>query len=176
MKKYIKYLIVLLPLSLIFLCSFLISFNNTKAEDEKYIDNSYVVSYIYVDIKGAVKFPNVYRVTAETRLFQLVEMSGGLLSDADIRNINLSARLTDEESIYIPFINDDERIYSDELINLNTATVEQLDSLPGIGIITAQNIIDYRNNIKVFQTIEEIMNVSGIGEASFAKIKDYITV
>lgn len=175
MKKYWKFVVFGFVVIAFIFGVFLIDFNQSKADDEV-VDNSYTVSYIYVDIKGAIKNPSVYRVTAGTRLFQLIEIAGGLTSDCDTKSINLSKKLSDEESIYIPFLGDEISSISDNLININTATKDELDSLPGIGAVTAEAIIDYRTNIGVFKKIEDIMNVSGIGESSFEKIKDYITV
>ncbi len=148
-----------------------------KADSNEEAISGYQVSYIYVDIKGAVKTPGVYRITSNTRLFQLVEIAGGLTTDALVKNINLSQKLTDESSFYIPFFNDEESSVSEtELININSASLAILDTLPSVGESTAQNIIDYRKNIGSFKAIEDIMNVSGIGEATFYKIKDYICV
>ncbi len=175
MKKYWKFVVFGFVVIAFIFGGFLIDFNQSKADDEV-VDNSYTVSYIYVDIKGAIKNPSVYRVTAGTRLFQLIEIAGGLTSDCDTKSINLSKKLSDEESIYIPFLGDEISSISDNLININTATKDELDSLPGIGAVTAEAIINYRTNIGVFKKIEDIMNVSGIGESSFEKIKDYITV
>ena len=175
MKKYLRFVISGIVLIAFILGGILIDFNHSRAEDEV-VDNSYTVSYIYVDIKGAIKNPSVYRVTGGTRLFQLIEIAGGLTSDCDTKNINLSKKLNDEESIYIPFLGDEISSIGENLVNINTATKDELDSLPGIGAVTAQAIIDYRTNIGVFKKIEDIMNVSGIGESSFEKIKDYITV
>lgn len=170
MKKYIVLLFIFLGTILL---GITLSFNSSQAVED---DNSYVTSYIYVDIKGAVAKPGVYRVTRETRLFQLIEIAGGVTSDAFTKNVNLSIHLEDEDSIYIPFINDEISSVKEELININNASIEELDSLPGIGEVTARAIVEYRTTIGAFKKIEEIMNVAGIGEASFIKIKDYITV
>lgn len=172
----IKYIIGVFLFVSFIIGGIFIDFNKSKANETVEIDNSYQVSYIYVDIKGAIKTPAVYRVTSETRLFQLIEIAGGLLPDALTKSINLSKRLADEEAIYIPFLGDEDSSVSNELININTASVEELDSLPGIGLVTAKAIVEYRTNIGIFMKIEDIMNVSGIGESSFEKIKEFITV
>lgn len=175
MKKYLIALATGIVLIGLIVCGAFINFNSTKANDTISSDDG-VVAYIYVDIKGAIKNPAVYRVTSQTRLFQLIEIAGGLTSDADTSKINLSKKLSDEESIYVSFIGDEISETNDNLININTATIEELDKLPGIGLVTAQAIVEYRQTIGPFLKITDIMNVSGIGESSFEKIKDYIKI
>ena len=140
------------------------------------------ITYIYVDIKGAVNLPGVYKVQQNTRLFQVVNLAGGLRDDADEHAVNLSVILGDQDVIYIPTIDEEypriTDVIEDEIggiVNINTADLDDLQTLPGIGPSTAQNIIDYRTDNGPFETIEDIMNVSGIGEATFEKIRDYIT-
>jgi competence protein ComEA len=140
------------------------------------------VIYIYVDLKGAVEYPGVYKVERSSRLFQVVNLAGGLLENADSNAINLSVILGDQDVIYIPTIGEEYPSIIDQeehniggVININTATIEQLQELPGIGPSTAQNIIDYRNENGSFETIEDIMKVSGIGESTFENIQESIT-
>lgn len=140
------------------------------------------IIYIYVDIKGAVAYPGVYKLEKASRLFQVVNLAGGLKEDADSNAINLSMILSDQDVIYVPFIGEEYPNIIDQIdndvggvININTATIEQLQQLPGIGPSTAQKIIDYRNENGSFQSIEDIMNVSGIGESTFENIKESIT-
>ena len=138
------------------------------------------VEYIYVDIKGQVYNPGVYKIEKSMRLYQLVNLAGGLTSDADSLSINLSYKLFDEDIIYIPSIHDDldnpELVIpqTKERLDINQASSEQLQTLPGIGPSTAQKIIDYRNEIGYFEDIEDIKNVQGIGESTFENIKDSI--
>lgn len=139
--------------------------------------------YIYIDIKGEVINPGVYKVLKEYRLFQLLSLAGGVTGEADTLAINLSLKLFDQQVIYIPSTADNFPIIIDvtedpssNIININSASLELLDTLPGIGPSTAQSIIDYRNGEGFFESIEQIMNVSGIGEATFNEIKDFITV
>jgi competence protein ComEA len=128
----------------------------------------------------------VYELPEGSRVQDAVTAAGGLLAEADATGINLAARLEDGQQINIPggggvpappavFIGNAPTDGPVELININTAGLEELDALPGIGPTTAQKIIDYRTEHGDFQTIEDILNVSGIGPATFDNIKDLIT-
>lgn len=148
------------------------------AESEQIVETT----YIYVDLKGAVQNPGVYKVERSARLFQIVSMAGGLREDADQNAINLSMILADQDVVYVPTLDEEYPNISiptdptnPSVININSATLEQLETLPGIGPSTAQKIIDYRQENGLFETIEDIMNVSGIGESTFEEIKDSIT-
>ena len=157
----------------------------------------------FFDIKGAVKKPGVFTFKDGERVIDAIEKAGGLSKNATTANINLSQKLKNEMVIYIftknelttkkttttttipckcetievnNCINKEESTISNNLININTASIEELSTLPGIGESKAKAIIAYREENKNFQSIEDIKNVSGLGEALFAKIKDYITV
>ena len=137
--------------------------------------------FIYIDIKGEVRNPGVYKVAEFSRVFQLISMAGGSTNYADLDAINLSLILHDQQVIYVPSLLDELPRYSDSnsdisVININSASVNELDLLPGIGPSTAQSIVDYRINNGPFIDLKDIMNVSGIGESTFAKIEDYITI
>ena len=132
-----------------------------------------VVNYIYVDVKGEVENPGVYRVSDKCRVFQVLEIAGGLTSESDTSNVNLASKIVDEQIIRIP------KVASSgfsQIININTATATELDSLHGIGYSTATNIIDYRTNNGLFKAKEEIKLVNGIGDAIYEQIKDLITI
>ncbi|QMS85628.1 helix-hairpin-helix domain-containing protein [Candidatus Xianfuyuplasma coldseepsis] len=140
-------------------------------------------TFIYVDLKGAVMFPGVYKVEHNSRLFQVVERAGGLIANADGNAINLSMILKDQDVIYIPTNDEEYPNILDQtdnnyggVININTASLEVLQTLSGIGPATAQSIIDYRTENGAFVSIDDILNVSGIGEATFAEIQEFITV
>ena len=161
-------------------------------EEEDPEDEEKVISRVcYVDISGEVEDPGVYKVDSETRLFQVIEMAGGLTKDADLNSLNRAERVTDGQKIIVRALgeegeeskdttystdDDHEGIAVDGKINLNYADSDTLQIIPGIGPTKAQNIIDYREKTGKFKKIEEIMNVSGIGEKTFDSIKDYITV
>ena len=159
----------------------------------------------FFDIKGAVKRPGVFSFKEGERVIDAIEKAGGLAKNGTTANINLSQKLKNEMVIYIftkselttkksttttttttpckcetievnNCIDKEETNSSNNLININTASVEALSTLPGIGESKANAIISYRNENGNFKTIEDIKNVSGLGDALFAKIKDYITV
>ncbi len=141
---------------------------------------------IYVDIGGCVKNPGVYKVDEGTRLFQLIERAGGLTEDADTDNINQAEAVYDGQKVMIyPKSEDVSNEYSykyevsqglSDKININRADSSELQEIPGVGPATAQKIIEYRDSIGRFKTIEELKNVSGIGDKTFEKLKAYITV
>lgn len=141
-------------------------------------------SKLIVHIAGSVKKPGILELEPGSRVVDAIEMCGGLTEDASLDSINLARKLQDEEKIYIPKLGEeleeevDLRVESTglgNLIDINTAGKEELISLPGIGDKTADKIIDYREG-NLFKTIEDIKNVSGIGEKKFEAIKDMIKV
>lgn len=149
--------------------------NNEKEDNEE--------EYIYVDIKGEVINPNVYKIKKGLRVIDVIDLAGGLTEESDTSNINLSKIVTDEMVIVIKSKNNDD-IYIDsdvdinnnnKLIDINNCSIDELLTLPGIGEAKANNIIEYRKKNK-FNTINDIMNVSGISELLFNKIKEYIKV
>ena len=183
-KKYYIYIILLFILILI------IIFVPLGEEDEliqfepiSKTDTVEEPKYIYIDVKGQVLNPGVYKVLIDSRLFQLLTLAGGITSNADTLAINLSLKLYDQQVIYIPSFDDEYPIITEIInenitgvININSASLDLLDTLPGIGPSTAQSIIDYRTEVGFFESIEDIRNVPGIGEATFNEIKDLITV
>lgn len=141
---------------------------------------------IMVHISGAVQKPGVIELELGKRLIDAVEICGGLKDDADIDRINLAKKLADEEKIYIPRIGEEVSenisLISEEnketdrgKVNINTCSKAELLTLPGIGEVIADRIIEYREDTP-FKRIEDIKNVSGIGEKKFEAIKDLITV
>lgn len=151
---------------------------------------------IAVHIIGAVPRPGLYEFGEGARVQDAINAAGGLLASANIDSINLAALLEDGQQLTIPYKDGEvpetgeapealelpgssqteESPTSDaDLININTASLEELDSLPGIGPTIAQRIIDYREENGAFEVIEDIMNVSGIGPSTFEQIKDLIT-
>lgn len=138
------------------------------------IDEPLQLEYIYIDIKGEVRVPGVYKVSNGTRLYQVIEQAGGLTKDADVLGYNLSLVLSDQQVIVIPNKAQEFDYDEESLISISTASLQLLMSLPNIGPATAQAIIDYRNEHGHFQTIEEIMNVRNIGVATFDAIAPFI--
>jgi len=150
---------------------------------------------VAVHVIGAVPRPGLYEFPEGARVQDAIDAAGGVLTEANVNAINLAALLEDGQQLDIPY-NDGfvppapntttlvlpsstEVPTSDpnvDLVNINTASLEELDTLPGIGPTTAQKIIDYRTTNGPFATIEDIMNVSGIGISTFDGMKDLISV
>ena len=153
--------------------------NNNNISNFQNPDTNTIVVYIC----GAVKESKVITLNENSRVCDAIEAVGGLSSEADLTNINLAYILEDGEKIYIPkkgevtenntFTSSNN---SNSKININKASQVELETIPGIGPSTALKIINYRNENGKFSKIEDIKNVSGIGESKFNNIKDYISV
>lgn len=136
---------------------------------------------IYVDISGQVKKPGVYQVTDGTRLFEVIEMAGGLTADADKDGFNQAEVVSDGEKVIIPAKGENNDsltgsgMTTSGLININTADSTTLQEIPGVGPATADKIIAYRSENGRFASKEDIKNVSGIGDKTYEKMKDKIT-
>lgn len=139
---------------------------------------------IYVHICGAVINPGVYQVPVGTRVYQALELAGGSSDDAYLSGINLADKLADGQKVYIPaegenaegILSTDSGGVQSVMVNINTASEAELMTLPGIGQSRAKDIINYRVKNGFFESIDDIMKVSGIKEAAFEKIKDLIKV
>lgn len=137
---------------------------------------------IKVYVSGAVVKPDVYTLPVGSIVKDAMLAAGGAAADADLDRINLAAPLSDGMQVYFPRKGEAAPPAGSSPaapagpININTATVEQLDTLPGIGPAIAQRIIDYRAANGPFKSIDEIKNVKGIGDAVFEKIKGMIAV
>ncbi len=142
---------------------------------------------IYVHVGGAVRAPGLYQVADGARVFDAVRAAGGATDDADLDALNLAAKVRDGDKVLVP-----KRAQPGEvtggpgaeggpgvpggLVNLNSATAAQLDTLPGVGPSTAAKIIAYRTEHGGFRAIDELMEVPGIGPAKFEELKDLVTV
>ncbi len=139
---------------------------------------------IYVQLSGAVVTPGVYEVEKGRRVFEALEMAGGLAESADDQAVNQARILTDGEMIYFPTREEistgtyqaQQSRVDNGLININQASRDELMNLPGIGESRADAIINYRTSNGPFESPEEIMEIEGIKEAMFEKIKDSITI
>lgn len=147
------------------------------------IDNDIAESDIdiYVYICGSIQNPDVYALPKGSRLVTLIDMAGGFTGEADRNILNLAKVLEDGERIYVPNIEEAVTYISQEhmgnsKVDINRATKEELMRLKGIGESRAQDIIAYRENHGRFGKIEDIMQVSGIKQSVFEKIKDSIEV
>jgi competence protein ComEA len=137
---------------------------------------------VLVYICGAVMTPGVYEVEVGSRICDVLELAGGFSDDAGTDYLNLAETVSDGEKVYVPTVDELEvELAAEEeaapgKININTATKEQLVTLPGIGESKADSIIAYRTEHGGFSSIEEIMEIPGIKDAVFSKIKELITV
>ncbi|MCQ2554907.1 MAG: helix-hairpin-helix domain-containing protein [Clostridia bacterium] len=146
------------------------------SEDEN--ESSVPVTDIYVDISGEVMNPGVYRVKSDSRLFEVIKLANGLTDEADVDSINQAEFVFDGQKIIVSKKYDEmasvQQGNASGKISINTADIETLKKLPGIGQTKAQRIIDYRTQNGRFKKIEDIKNVSGIGETTYQTIKDLI--
>ena len=147
---------------------------------------------IYVDLKGAVKHPGVYALDQGSRVFDLLEMAGGLTEDAAERALNQAQLLVDQQSLYVPTIEEwqadsqgpQANVVRSQAplvsspnsgkVNINQADLAQLETLPGIGAKKAQAIIDYRTANGSFHSLEDLGKVKGIGPKMLEKLKDLV--
>lgn len=162
----------------------IITENNTTKEE---------IMKIKIHIAGEVKNSGIYELEKECRISDAIEKAGGITPDADLTNVNLAYKLSDGQKIIIPSIEqenngnyiieesgeniiENEKNTKNSKININTAGITELITLPGIGESTAQKIIDYRDENGKFENIEDIKKISGIGESKYNLLKDYIKV
>ena len=146
---------------------------------------------IFVHIDGWIQNPGVYEIKENDRVNTIIEKAGGLKEGASIKSINLAARLSDGDKIYIPNREEEKQIETTEVkgnntgtvkitknskININKASISELKQITGIGESTANKIIDYRENVGKFKKIEDIKEVKGIGDSKYGSIKDKITI
>lgn len=151
-----------------------------SAPEEKMADAE---GQIWVHVCGEVKNPGVYCISAGSRVFDAIEAAGGFTKNADENSLNLALTLEDEGKIQVGSkkkkgtTDDDGNVTDSEgKVNLNTATLEDLMTLPGIGEKRAQSILYLREQKGSFQKIEELLEAEGIKDGIFQKIKDLITV
>lgn len=219
LKKYKYVMTIFLFMLIIFYIVFVKV--NLKSKEKNLVDNQVVINevekvevdlkddLVYVDIKGAVKKPGVYKINSDKKIIDVITIAGGLMENANTDNINLSKKVTDEMVIIIytdeevknsnivdtvikvidkecvcPNIQNDGCINTEindsitnvnKTININTATLEELMSINGLGEAKAKAIIKYREENGYFKIIDDLLNVFGIGEALLEKIKEYIT-
>ena len=150
---------------------------------------------VTVDIKGAVKNPGVYELRAGARVHEAIQKAGGLTADAEDTSINQAQKLTDEAVIYVAKIGEEgadvtqggqhQAGASDsasasggksDKVNLNTATEAELQTISGIGQKRASDIIAYRESNGRFKSVDDLKKVSGIGDKTLEKLKEYVTV
>ena len=161
--------------------------------DDEASAKSFSAAEVYVDVDGAVVRPGVYRLKDGARVSQAIDAAGGLAAEADVTGLNRASKITDGQKIYVPTVGEQQAAAavggaessaattpgagsSSWLVNINTASAAELQTLSGIGPSMAQSIIDERTQNGAFASVDDLMRVSGIGEKKFAKIKDCICV
>lgn len=145
---------------------------------------------IMVDVQGAVNYPGVYSLMEGDRLIDAIHAAGGYLADADSRMLNHAMKLPDEFFIYVPREGEDVdfsnplesfssqqggSVQDDGKVNINTADVQELMTIPGIGPSKAAAILQYREEHGPFNSSDAIMEVTGIGQKTFEKLESFIT-
>lgn len=171
-----------------------LSSSSTKSSLSKFNSSSEKnKNEIMVDLKGAVAKPNVYQISSDERLVDLIRQAGGFTDQADQKSINLSAKLKDEEVIYVPKVGESSSSESTDSptgssvsnqvsttsgpkVNINKADLTELQKLTGIGQKKAQDIIDFRMKNGDFKSIEDLGKVSGFGDKTLEKLKDEISI
>lgn len=164
--------------------------SSQEQTEETSTEESGELSQLTVDVKGAVAKPGLYTLEADARVNDAVEAAGGLTSRADPKSINLAQKLSDEAVVYVA--SKDENISvvasttassamsleekSTSLVNLNTATEADLQTISGIGAKRATDIIAYREANGGFKSVDDLNNVSGIGDKTMESIRPYVTV
>ena len=143
---------------------------------------------IVVEIKGEVANPDVYEISEGSIIRDLITKAGGLTNEANIDKINRADKLRDNQLIVIPNKNElsnantninvskEGNTAEDGIININTASLEELQKINGVGEVKAKSIINYRETNGGFKSIDEMKNIEGIGDKTFEKMKDQITI
>ena len=151
----------------------------TETETDPEPEKSKETDTVYIYVCGAVSAPGVYALPSGSRIFEALSLAGGLTEDADMAVVNQAETVTDGMMIRIPVIGEraaESTEPADGRINLNTATAEELMTLPGIGTSKAESIIAYREEHGAFSDITELMQIPGIKEGVFSKLKEKIKV
>ncbi len=131
---------------------------------------------LVVHIDGEINSPGVYAMKPESRVQDVVNAAGGMKPSARSEGLNLARHISDGEKITIPSQEQAITESQADLLDLNSATLNELDDLPGIGKVRAQSIIDYRNQQGLFTSIEQLLLVPGISEDVYGGIKDLIYI
>lgn len=163
----------------------------TETQPDTIPESNQMDETVIVDVKGQVHTPGVYTLPSGSRVLDAIALAGGLLPDAEEKALNLAARLVDEMVIYVPLIGEaeiplsipssqnatsSENLPNSSIVNINLADETLLMSLPGIGPSKAKAIVDFREDKGPFQSIDDLKEVSGIGDRTFDSLKDFISV
>lgn len=139
-----------------------------------------------------MKEPGIYSFSSEERVYDVLKRAGGLLEEADSDRINFSAKIEDQQVLYIPAVGEEPPEHLNQSaspegkqstadtepskININTASPSELQQIPGIGSVKAQEIIRFREENGSFQKVEDLQEISGIGEKTVEKLKNFVTI
>lgn len=198
-KNKVLCVIFFVNIILIFVIIYILFFNETSSQTIE--DNVAIVDMssknepenikMKVHITGEVKNSGIYELNEGSRISDIIEKAGGITTEADLSKVNLAYQIADGQKIIIPSIKlqdngnyiiensgdnviQEEKSSKDSKININTASISELITLPGIGNSTAEKIINYREENGKFKNIEDIKNVSGIGESKYKELSGYI--
>ncbi|HFH9837461.1 TPA: helix-hairpin-helix domain-containing protein [Streptococcus suis] len=165
------------------------TFSSSELVEESSTEESEVPSQFLVDVKGAVEKPGLYTLDVGARVNDAIEAAGGLTSQADPKSINLAQKLTDEAVVYVASKDENISVVASPTassamsqeekttkVNLNTATEADLQTISGIGAKRAADIIAYREANGGFESVDDLNNVSGIGDKTMESIRPYVTV
>ncbi|HEM5070384.1 TPA: helix-hairpin-helix domain-containing protein [Streptococcus suis] len=166
------------------------TFSGQEQTEETSTEEGEEPSQLVVDVKGAVVKPGLYTLEADARVNDAVEAAGGLTSQADPKSINLAQKLSDEAVVYVASKDENISVVTSttassamsqeekntSLVNLNTATEADLQTISGIGAKRAADIIAYREANGGFKSVDDLNNVSGIGDKTLESIRPYVTV
>ncbi|MEC0276282.1 helix-hairpin-helix domain-containing protein [Peribacillus frigoritolerans] len=164
-----------------------------EAEMEQSVNEAAEPEIIKVDVKGAVKSPGIFTAQAGDRVIDLISSAGSFTEKADTDKVNFAQIIEDQMVIYVPEIGEEDKgnleniqvgTYGDAvtkgtsggLVNLNTATQEDLQTLTGIGPSKADAILEYRETVGKFKEVDELKQVTGIGDKTFERLRDSISV
>lgn len=157
--------------------------NSQERQTQKMSDEKLL---LYADVKGAVKQPGIYQIHEDMRVWDVVQLAGGVQENAETKNVNFAEKVSDQMVIYIPSEDEVVQTYDKEEIkqesqqsdkvNLNQANESELQTLTGIGQKKAQEIILYREENGGFREIEELKKIPGIGEKTFEKLREAICI
>ena len=168
------------------------SYMNEKSDKSNEISQAETEDQLVtVDVKGAVKKPGVYQLQSNSRVHDALEKAGGMTEEADLKSVNQAQKLSDEAVVYVAKVGENTVDVTasahtsatsgtgqtkSALVNLNTATEADFQTISGIGQKRAQDIIAYREANGRFKSVDDLKNVSGIGAKTLEKLKEYVTV
>jgi competence protein ComEA len=158
-------------------------FNSDHSSENGIVPVPVEEKLLIVYVTGAVNKPGVYILDEGSRVFQAIEKAGGHADDADLERINLAEPLYDGQPVYVPRKSDAGSPQAEGFstvqgakVNINRASISELESLPGIGSVKAQSILDYREKNGSFHSVDDLVKVSGIGDKTLEGLRDLITI